>query len=138
MTANSLTVHRHEAELLDFLASLRERGVAVINSAIFHSGFLLGGDFFDYHRLDEADAADRERIAWREGFRATCLEHDVSLLAACVRFAISPPQVSAIAINSSRPERLSELVAATRTEVPKEFWEALRGRGLINASFTHV
>jgi len=43
MFACSLTVWSHPKELLDFIARLHSRGVGLINSAVFHAGFLTGG-----------------------------------------------------------------------------------------------
>jgi D-threo-aldose 1-dehydrogenase len=48
MIANSMTIKGHPQELLDFMMELDAKGVTIINSAVFHSGFLLGGDYFDY------------------------------------------------------------------------------------------
>lgn len=138
MIANSLTVYRHEPALLAFLSSLAERGVTVINSAVFHSGFLLGGDNYDYRRIDGANAEDRRLLAWRASFLATCSEHNVEPVDACVRFATSPPAIAAIAVNSSRPQRVGQLVAAVHAEVPGEFWDALRDRRLIDPSYAFV
>ena len=51
MFANSFTLHSHPPELLEFMAELERRGVAIINSAVFHGGFLLGGAQFDYREV---------------------------------------------------------------------------------------
>ncbi len=48
MFANSMTIYRHPNDLLEFMGQLYEKGVGIINSAVFHAGFLTGGDFFDY------------------------------------------------------------------------------------------
>src|SRR5580765_2919192 len=48
MLACSFTILQHPPELLDFIADLNTRGVFIINSAVFHAGFLTGGKFFDY------------------------------------------------------------------------------------------
>ncbi len=42
MLAGSLTVMRHPPDLLAFVARLASQDVAIINSAVFHSGFLGG------------------------------------------------------------------------------------------------
>ncbi len=39
MFANSFTIMNHPRELVSFLDQLKERGVGVINSALFHGGF---------------------------------------------------------------------------------------------------
>ncbi len=70
MLACSLTVYRHPGELLAFVEQLRRRGVGIVNSAVFHAGFLTGGEFFDYRRPDPGE--DRDLFAWRERFLAVC------------------------------------------------------------------
>jgi D-threo-aldose 1-dehydrogenase len=72
MLANSLTIFSHPPELLDFLDTLVKRGVGVINSAVFHAGFLVGGLFFDYRKLSIDNPADRTLFAWRDKFQALC------------------------------------------------------------------
>ena len=58
--------------LLGLLKKLGGQGVAVINSAVFNGGFLIGGEFFDYRKL--TPEADPEMFAWRDAFRALCDE----------------------------------------------------------------
>ncbi len=43
MFANSFTVYNHPKELLQFMDLLDSKGVGIINSAVFHGGFLTGG-----------------------------------------------------------------------------------------------
>ena len=138
MLANSLTVYAHPAELLEFMDGLNRRGVAIINSAVFNAGFLTGGDYFNYRKLDPRAAADRPIFEWREKFFALCRRHEVSPANACVRFGLSPPGVVSVALNTSRPERIRDNVAAVRAVIPSEFWKALKAAGLIAAEYPYV
>jgi D-threo-aldose 1-dehydrogenase len=131
MLANSLTIFRHPPELLEFIRSLHARGVSVINSAVFHAGFLVGGKYFDYRRVDPASAADRPLVEWRQRFFDLCRKHGVTPAAACIQFALSPPGVAAIAINTSKPERIAQDVANAETPIGDSFWRAAKSRGLI-------
>jgi D-threo-aldose 1-dehydrogenase len=58
MIANSMTIKQHPQELLDFISELSRRGVHIINSAVFHSGFLVGGDYYDYRRIERGTPQD--------------------------------------------------------------------------------
>ncbi|TWT47557.1 aldo/keto reductase [Botrimarina hoheduenensis] len=138
MIGNSLTLYSHPPELLDLIETLANKGVAIINSAVFHSGFLVGGDYFDYRRLDAATPADQDKFAWRERFHDRCAEHGVAPAAACLRFAISPPGVHAIAMNSSRRDRIAADIAAIETPLPPEFWSELKAEGLIDLGYPYV
>jgi D-threo-aldose 1-dehydrogenase len=138
MLACSLTVLRHAPEVLAFADRLRAQGVGVVNSAVFHAGFLTGGAFFDYRRLDPASPDDGPLFAWRERFHALCREHDVSPAAACVRFALSHPAVACVALNTSRPEQVRANVALGGAPVPSRFWSAMKDAGLVRRDYPHV
>ena len=136
MLANSLTIYRHPPDVVRFIEELAARGVAVINSAVFHAGFLTGGSFFDYRIADPDE--DREKFAWREALQTLCRRHAVSPMTVCVQFALSPPGVSAIALNTSRPGRIGENVAAVETAVPLAFWLDAKDSGLIARDYPYV
>jgi D-threo-aldose 1-dehydrogenase len=136
MLACSLTVYRHPPELLAFVERLRARGVGIVNSAVFHAGFLTGGEFFDYRRPDPA--RERALFEWRDRFLALCGRHGVSPPAACVRFALSPPGVAAVSLNTSRAERVADNAALADVEVPQAFWTALKDAGLVARDYPYL
>ncbi len=115
MLANSLTIFRHPPELLAFVSDLESRGIAVINAAVFHAGFLTGGQFFDYRKANRRN--DPTLFAWRSRFHDLCRQHRVTPMAACIEFALSPPGIAAVALNTSRPDRVAENVAAVEAEI---------------------
>ncbi len=135
MLANSLTIMHHPPALIEFVDSLAERKVGVINSALFHGGFLLGGDLFDYRRVDPSDPADAQRLQWRDKFERVCQALELSPFDVGVAFGRSHPGVTAIALSSSRAERIAEHVAAATATLPGSAWQALREQGLISADY---
>ena len=135
MLACSLTVFHHPPEVLALVASLAERGIGIINSAVFHAGFLTGGKFFDYRELRQEDSADQPLFAWRDKFHALCRQHDVLPAAACVRFAMSPPGIAAVALNTSRPEQVQRNRALAGADIPVAFWAAMKDARLISRDY---
>ena len=135
MFANSLTIMHHPPSLIEFVDSLAARSVGVINSALFHGGFLLGGDFFDYRRIDPSNAADMQRMRWRESFEQVCQELEVSPFEVGVAFGRSHPGIAAVALSSSRAERIGQHVRAATATLPDSVWSALKQRGLISADY---
>jgi D-threo-aldose 1-dehydrogenase len=135
MLSNSLTIYRHPAELVEFVASLAAQGVGVINSAVFHAGFLVGGKFFDYGVVSSGEPTDRHLFAWRERFFTHCRRYSVAPDEACVQFALSPPGVVAVAMNTSQPAKIAKNVAAVGAEIPQEFWADAQAIGLIRADY---
>ncbi len=138
MLACSFTVLRHPPDVVGFVDRLQSEGVGVVNSAVFHAGFLTGGAFFDYRRLDPASAEGRPLFAWRNRFHAICRAHDVSPAAACVRFALSHPAVACVALNTSRPEQVRANLELADAWPPARFWSALKDAGLVRRDYAHV
>lgn len=138
MLACSLTILRHPEDVVCFVDRLQRDGVGVVNSAVFHAGFLTGGAFFDYRRLDPESAEDGPLFAWRERLHAVCRAHDVSPDAACVAFALSHPAVACVALNTSRPEQVRANVALGDARPPSRFWSALKDAGLVRREYPHV
>lgn len=131
MIANSMTVKSHPEELLRFIAELNEKGVTIINSAVFHSGFLTGGNYFDYKLIEPGTEENDALFRWREEFFAVCEAFGVKPAAACVQFALLVPGVSSIALNTTDVRRVKENLALAEVEIPAVFWEALKEKGLI-------
>jgi D-threo-aldose 1-dehydrogenase len=138
MLACSYTVFRHPPEVVAFVDRLQGAGIGVINSAVFHGGFLTGGEHFDYRRVDPASAEGRPLVAWRDRFHAVCRAHDVSPAAACVRFGLSHPAVASVALTTSRPEQVRANAALAEARPPARFWSALKDAGLVRRDYPHV
>ncbi len=138
MLANSLTIMRHPQDLLDFVADLKSRDVTVFNSAVFHAGYLVGGNSFDYRQLDPTNADDVKVVEFRDCFFKLCEKHGVKPAQACVEFALSPPGVAAIALSSSKPSRVTSNLELANVQLPKPFWNEAKELGLIDANYPNL
>jgi D-threo-aldose 1-dehydrogenase len=138
MFACSLTVMTHPPELLQFMGELHAKGVAMANSAVFHAGFLTGGDFFDYRNVSPEDEADKPLFAWRGKFSALCEQFGVSPAEACVQFGFSVPGVVSVALNTSKPDRVQQNVASVQAQIPGEFWVAMKESGLLDPDYPYL
>ena len=138
MFANSMTIYRHPNDLLEFMGQLHAKGVAIINSAVFHAGFLTGGDFFDYVNIKPDSSENRSKFKWREDFFAICKKHDVVPANACVQFALTPPGVISISLNTSNPARVKKNVESVDCKIPDSFWKEMVNNGLIDKNYPHL
>ncbi|HEU6449568.1 MAG TPA: aldo/keto reductase [Verrucomicrobiae bacterium] len=136
MFACSLTVYSHPPELLDFIAHLHSRGVGMVNSAVFHAGFLTGGSWFDYRKPDPI--VDAPLFQWREKFLATCKKFGAKPADVCVQFGLAVPGVAAVALNTGKPERIADNVASVQTEIPSPLWRALKDENLLAKHFPYL
>lgn len=133
MLANSLSLHTHPPELMDFIALLRQDQVGIINAAIFQSGFLVGEDYFDYRKLDPKSPEGREKYLWREQFFKVCETHDVAPFHACIQFALSIPGICSVALSINQPDLIQKNLQAAENKIPERFWEELKDKSLISA-----
>lgn len=138
MFANSFTIMHHPPELVSFIEELSARGTGIINSALFHGGFLLGGDFFDYRRVDPRDPQDTLRLDWRRRFDTLCAEHEVTPFEVGVAFGFAHPAITAVALSSSRASRIDSHLRALKAEIPIELWDALKSAGLVRRDCSFV
>ncbi|MEO7532721.1 MAG: aldo/keto reductase [Ferruginibacter sp.] len=134
MIANSMTIKNHPRELLDFITEMHSKGVYIINSAVFHSGFLVGSDYFDYHIVKPGTPRTDALFKWREEFFATCKQFNVTPAEACVQFAIKVPGVGSVALNTTNANRVKKNMEMVINDIPFQFWEALQSRKLIEAN----
>ena len=138
MFANSFTIFRHPPEILQFMDQLEEDGVGIINSAVFHGGFLTGGDKFDYLEVDAASEMGQKLIVWREAFEVLCREHLVSPGDAALHFGLSHPAVVSIALNTSKPEKMKRNVEILQKKIPESFWKAMKEKGLMDPDYRYL
>ena len=136
MFANSLTIMNHPPELLAFMDKLHRKGVSIINSAVFHGGFLTGSNYYDYRPV--TPETDKSKFQWRETFFATCEKFKVTPAVACVNFGMTAPGVVAISLNTSNPKRIKDNVASVETDVPKEFYAEMVKKGLISKDYPYL
>ncbi len=138
MFANSFTILSHPVELLDFMDQLDAGGVGIINSAVFHGGFLTGGDKFDYQDVDPGSEKGKILYGWREAFKTLCAEHGVEPGDACLHFGLSHPAIVSIALNTSKPHKMNRNVEILLKEIPVAFWSLMKEEGLIDPGYTYL
>ncbi|MFT3901799.1 MAG: aldo/keto reductase [Niabella sp.] len=138
MIANSYTIFNHPKDLIDFVESLRKKDITIINSAVFHGGFLMGSDYFNYMPLSRENPAHAKYYQWRDKFNALCAEHGIEPAAAAIYFAMHVPGVRSIALNSSNPERVRKNLAMADLQIDTSFWQILKTAGLIAADYPHL
>ena len=138
MFANKLTIYHHPPEIIEFIERIHTDGVGIINSAIFNAGFLTGGEYFDYRKIDPDLASDQALLAWREAFFAICKKYNVAPGDACLKFALSMPQVNAVALNPSKPERIRRNAEVLATDLPSGFWIEMKEQKIIGSNFKYL
>ena len=138
MFANSFTIFSHPGELLDFMDLLNSRKVGIINSAVFHGGFLTGGDKFDYQDVDPQSEKGKLIYGWRDKFNALCEMHQVLPGDVCLHFGLSHPAIVSIALNTSKPEKMNRNVEILQREISDSFWMEMKKEGMIDPDYKYL
>jgi D-threo-aldose 1-dehydrogenase len=134
MLAGSLTVRSHDPELLEFVRELGNRRIQIINAAVFHSGFLVGGDYFDYKLVSAANPGHYDLFRWRGNFHRICARFNIPPAAACVQFSLALPGVTGVALNVMDEHCIKDNLELPNVPIPDEFWRALKAERLITFS----
>lgn len=101
-----------------------DRGVAVLNGAIFGGGLLVRapGEFTKYaYREADAEVLDRVRR-----MHQTCRRLGVPLAAAALQFSVRDPRVASTIVGTSRPEHVAHAVRMAELPLPEGLWSRLR------------
>ncbi|MDA7874630.1 aldo/keto reductase [Rubripirellula sp.] len=138
MMANSFTIMHHPPALLEFISSLQSRNIALINSAVTHGGFLVGGRFLDYREIDPTNQNDMKCLEWRRQFTEICQQFNASPYEVAVAFGVSHPAVTSVALSTSQPNRVRSMVSAATKKPVAAVWDELRTQGLIDAGYHHL
>ena len=138
MFANSMTLYSHPSDMLDFMTHLQNKGVTIINSAVFNAGFLTGGEFFNYRKLDPSDPDDRQKFEWRDKFFDVCKQHNMNAAVVCMHFGKSHPGIASLALSTSKPERVKQNIDAMNAVIPDSFWDTLKDEGLLEADYAYL
>jgi len=138
MIANSMTIMKHPGDLIQFMEKLHQKNIGIINSAVFHAGFLTGGDYFDYKLIHPDTPGNKTIFKWREDFLKICNHYNVRPSDACVVFGLTPPGVLSISLNSSKPDRIRNNIESVTAKVPDSFWKAMKSGGLIDKDYPYV
>jgi D-threo-aldose 1-dehydrogenase len=135
MLAVSFTVMTHPPDIIEYIKELYARGIPIINSAVFHGGFLTGGKFYNYRLVDRTNEKDRPLFEYRDKFCKICKTYEIKPAEVCVAFGMTPPGIVSTALNTSDPKRISQNVDLVRKEITNDFWMAMKDIGLIRKDY---
>lgn len=138
MFANKFTLYHHPREILDFMNHLQNKGAGIINSAVFNAGFLTGGEYFDYVKMNPADPRNKALFDWRKKFFGICENFYIKPSDACIQFGLSHPAVCSIALNTSRPEQMPWNVETVMNTLPPGFWRKLKESEIIDPDYQYL
>jgi D-threo-aldose 1-dehydrogenase len=107
-----------------------ERGVGIVNVAVFNSGLLATPEPSETSHYEYREVPPDKLQRSRELARA-CQEVGVELPTAALQFSARHPAVVSVVVGADTPEQIRENAERMRTPVPDELWARLERRGLL-------
>lgn len=107
-----------------------ERGVGIVNVAVFHSGLLADpepGEASHY----EYRAVPPDKLQRAQALARACRELGVELPTAALQFSARNPAVVSVVVGADTPEQIRQNAARMREPVGEQLWETLAERGLL-------
>ncbi|MEU1301123.1 MULTISPECIES: aldo/keto reductase [Streptomyces] len=121
LTHNRWTLVNRTADRL--IDSAVERGMGVVNAAVFGGGILAAGTKAS-NRYGYREAPEELLRAIRR-VEALCQEAGIPLSAAAVQFSTRDPRIASTVVGVSRPARIAESVAAVELDIPSGLFDAV-------------
>ncbi|MFE2943971.1 aldo/keto reductase [Streptomyces sp. NPDC059255] len=121
LTHNRWTLVNRTADRL--IDSAVERGMGVVNAAVFGGGILAAGTGAS-SRYGYREAPGELLDAIRR-IEDLCREAGVPLSAAAVQFSARDPRIASTVVGVSRPSRIAESVAAVELDIPSGLFDAV-------------
>jgi len=115
---------------LKLLNLCAEQGIAVLLGGVFNSGILATGVVKGAkYNYQDAPPAVLERV---RRFEEVCREFGVLLAAAALHFPLAHPAVASLVVGAASSAELEVNLGFMETQIPLEFWTALRDAGLLS------
>ncbi|MCA9840026.1 MAG: aldo/keto reductase [Trueperaceae bacterium] len=118
-----------EQTALPFLNLCAARQIAVILGGVFNSGILASdlnqGAHYNYHD------APRDILEKAHKLAASCHDMGLSLKAAALHFPYLHKAVSSVVVGATTPEEVLDNLQNLTIDVPAEFWNTLKIKGLL-------
>ncbi|KMZ40691.1 MULTISPECIES: aldo/keto reductase [Bacillales] len=115
----------HDRALQRVMPNAAKMNAKIIAGGPYSSGVLAGGTHFEYQSASPEIMAKVDRI------KAIANRHNISVKAAALQFVLANPAVAAVIPGASRPDRITEDVAAMNEVIPAAFWQEMREQKLV-------
>jgi D-threo-aldose 1-dehydrogenase len=129
MVAGRYTLVDHSAHEV-LLGECTERGIKVVNAAVFNSGLLATDVPNPAGHYDYGDAP-RHVLDLLDAILAVCEEFGVPLPAAALQYGLRSGAVATIVAGGGKPRQIAENVARMSFDIPSGFWDSMVDLGLI-------
>jgi D-threo-aldose 1-dehydrogenase len=119
-----------EAPAKDVVGLCEERGVGIVNVAVFNSGLLATSEpgedaHYEYQKVPG------DKLQRAQDLAQACRDLGIELPTAALQFSARHPAVVSVVVGADTPEQIRQNAERMRSAVPEELWRVLADRGLL-------
>lgn len=120
-----------EQESLPFLSLCQEKGISLFLAGVLNSGILATGPGptakYNYRVAPSVVQEKARRL------QAVCARFEVALSTAALQFALAHQATTSLVVGAISPDEVQANTQAFQTQIPAEFWAALKTEDLLDA-----
>ena len=117
----------NQSALSEFLPLCLEKGISIIIGGPYDGGLIFGLP----HYVPGVEVAPPEKQERVRGLRAVCNKYKVPVNAAALQLVSAHPAVVSVIPGPRSVQELKDNIQMMQRPIPPEFWDELRGEGLI-------
>lgn len=126
LSATQYSILDHEDAVDRLLPAVKKNNVKLVSGAGYNSGFIGGRDRFNYK--DHIPKGMKEK---RKKISEVAKIYGIDLITAALHFVLAADEFVSIIPGMSKVKQLEDNVQAWKTEIPQDFWQELKSKGLI-------
>jgi D-threo-aldose 1-dehydrogenase len=106
----------------DLVAEARDRGMGVLNAAVYGGGLLTPNPRVTTYGYHPARPEVLDAVA---AMRAACERHGTDITTAALQFSLRDPQVTSTIVGLGSPAEVADTLSRAAAPVPDELWDEL-------------
>lgn len=126
LSATQYSILEHEDAVDRLLPAVRKAGVKLVSGAGYNSGFIAGRDRYNYKNV-----IPKGMIEKRDQIAAIAKKYNTDLITAALHFVLAADEFASIIPGASTVQQVNSNLKAWKSDIPVEFWKALKAEGLI-------
>lgn len=128
LVASRYTLLEHE--IFDEIKRAGRQGASIVVGGVFNSGILatgaIDGAKYEYGNASSVVVEKVKRLS------GVARSFEVTLPAAALQFPLAAPEVASVVFGAVKPQEVEQNIAHFTSEIPTDFWLALKSEGLVH------
>ena len=129
LCARQYSLVDHASAVNELFPAVRKKGISLVIGSSLNAGFISGSPRYNYGKGNFKIPA--EVIDKRAKLQKVADRHGVDLRTAALQFSAAADVAVALVVGARSDQQILEDWNSLQTKVPTEFWNDLRGQGLI-------